>query len=186
MPSRPCPESSEHGDLPEWEEADPSEADPPAGVAYPIRTIAPPPSASFALWQPRRLPEPKLSLEFRRMTPFQRSVESVVFALAQLEHWLSPEGAMRAWLRLNAIVGLVLCISAVLVVPAVTHVFREMVTWTGLADTMAGNLSGAVLRLPPLVVAAGAVLLGVAVWRQVKRRRALRDQRGALGYEDYR
>jgi len=185
MPSRPWPETPDPEEHPEWDETDQPDTAPSSGGVYPVRTLAPSRRPAFALWQPRRLPEPRLSPEFFRMTPFQRSVESVVYALARLEHWLSPEGGLRAWLRLNAIVGLVLCISAVLAVPAITHVFGEVVTWTSLADAMAGNLSGAVLRLPPLVVTAGAVLLGLAVWRQVKRRRAQRDGRNRYGYEDY-
>ena len=185
MSSRPWPESPDPEDHPDWDEAAATEPAPPSGGAYPIRPLGPVTAPGFALWQPRRLPEPRLSPEFHRMTPFQSGVESVVYALARLEHWLSPEGALRAWLRLNAIVGLVLCISAVLAVPAITHVFGEVVTWTSLADAMASNLSGAVLRLPPLVVTAGAVLLGLALWRQVKRRRAQRDGRNRYGYEEY-
>ena len=119
------------------------------------------------------------------MAPFPRSVESVRFTLAWVERWLSPGGGLRAWLRLNAIVGLVLCITAVLAVPTITHVFGEIVAWTRLADTMAGHLSGAVLRLPPLVLTAGAILLGIAVWRQVQIRRAQRQRRPGYGYDDY-
>lgn len=137
---------------------------------------------SSALWQPRPVPRPRLSPEFDRMAPFQRSVESVRFTLAAAECWLSPGGGLRAWLRLNAIVGLVLCITAVLAVPTITHVFGEIVAWTRLADTMAGHLSGAVLRLPPLVLTAGAILLGIAVWRQVQMRRAQRQRRPGYGY----
>lgn len=188
MSSRPWPDSSDETDP----EAGPHELDRWRAEAGPLSQGTPPAPlenprghARALLWQPRPLAEPRLSPEFDHLAPVARSVESVRFALASLERWLSPGGGLRAWLRLNAIVGLVLCISAVLAVPAITHVFGEVVTWTRLADTMAGHLSGAVLRLPPLVITAGALLLGVGVWRQVQARRAQRQRRPGYGYEDY-
>ena len=128
---------------------------------------------------------PRLSADFDQLPPLARSVESVRFMAATLEHWLSPGGRLRAWVRLNALVGLVLCVSAVLAVPAITHVFGEVVAWTRLADAMATHLSGAALRLPPLVLTGGAIVLGVTAWRQIQRRRAQRPSRSGYGYDDY-
>ena len=90
------------------------------------------PSAGLVLWEPQPLAAPSLPSEFDRLPHVPRSFESVRFALARLERWLSPEGWLRAWLRLNLIIAVVLCCSAVLVLPVVGHVFAELVAWTGM------------------------------------------------------
>lgn len=148
------------------------------------------PSAGLVLWEPQPLVAPSLPPEFDRLPHVPRSFESVRFALARLERWLSPEGWLRAWLRLNLIIAVVLCCSAVLVLPVVGHVFAELVAWTGMADTIAGHLSGAVLRLPPLVMTALSVPLLILLWRHLRRRgwspslASRHEERH--GFDDYR
>ena len=176
MPARPLSESPEPFAAPE------------DGRVTPCPSAGRSPLVGRWLWRPRPVPRPLLPLDFERLGGFQRGVEALLYAIARLERWLSPGGGLRAWLRLNLLAGLALSASAVLVLPAARHVILELVDWTGMADTVAAHVSGAVLRLPPALVVLALTALGLAYWRRWQQRRhsdpRILSERAA--YEDYR
>jgi hypothetical protein len=117
-----------------------------------------------------------------RLPATQRAVEVVVLWLARLEHWLSPGGWLRAWVRLNFIFAAALGVSASTVVPVVAMVLEGLGGWTSRIGLITEDLGIAAARgLPPVIVAAGLVLLGFHLFR----RHRIARSRHPADYEDY-
>ena len=81
----------------------------------------------------------------------QRVAEVLRYAVLSLEYSLSPGGGLRAWLKLNLTVGLVLGIPALIVVPVMTVLLAGMASWTALLLQIVLNLLYAALALMAVV-----------------------------------
>lgn len=87
-------------------------------------------------WQPTSLPEPRVDPGLANFTALERSAEVFRYAFCRLEYWLSPEGWLREWLRLNLRIGVLLAIPSLLVVPLVTFALGQLSAWSAmLAET---------------------------------------------------
>jgi hypothetical protein len=104
-------------------------------------------------WNPEKIEPPTVDPELDDLDPVTRSCEVVRFSLLSLEWWLSPNGTLRAWLKLNGRVASVLVIPAVLVMPLVTLIIYQVAKWMGWLVGIAGNII-----LFPLVALAGIVV----------------------------
>jgi len=56
------------------------------------------------------------------------------------EFWISPDGSLREWIRLNAYAALFIAIPTFIIVPIVTALLTQFVTWTALLGTIIKNL----------------------------------------------
>jgi hypothetical protein len=74
-----------------------------------------------------------------------------------LEWWLSANGKLREWLRLNSKIGSVLVIPAVIVVPLISFILWQIAKWTGWLVSIAGNL----ILFPMAALVAVIVILAV-------------------------
>ena len=81
-----------------------------------------------------------------------RVTEVLRYAALALEYSLSPGGGLRAWLKLNLVIGIVLGITALIVVPMVTVLLAGMASWAALLLQIVLNLLYAALALMALVV----------------------------------
>jgi hypothetical protein len=105
-------------------------------------------------WNPTQIRKPHVDPELARLNKVQRSAEVFRYSILSTEYWLSPRGTLREWLRLNLAVAIVLGIPALLIVPIVTYLFTEFVTWSGLLVHIAKNLA----------VLPGALLIAIALF----------------------
>jgi hypothetical protein len=83
-------------------------------------------------WQPHPLEPPHVDPELPKLTAVERSAEVFRFTALNTEHWLSPKGYLREWLRFNARVFMLLLIPTLLVVPLITFTLGQFMTWAAL------------------------------------------------------
>jgi len=134
------------------------------------------------LWKQEPVSPPVPDLELTPDHWVERGAEVIGWSLARLEHWLSASGWLRAWLRLNLFLSIVLTSAGVLLLPPVAQVLEQLARsshWLGL---IIGDVFGLVTGLPPVVISLGVLYLGFVVYRRIRRKRL--PQRGYPG-EDY-
>lgn len=107
---------------------------------------------------PTPLLEPTISIDFSRLSTLERIVEVLRYKLLQLEYWISPSGGFRAYIKLNLIVCFLIGIPALFIVPLVTHLLGEFVTWTDYLFHAVLNLAQSVLIVLGII---GAIVFGV-------------------------
>ena len=77
---------------------------------------------------------------FKEMNGLQRAVESFRYSILAFEHWISPQGHFREWLRRNALLGTFLLIPAVLVMPIVGIILWQVDGWMTLLTSIVTTL----------------------------------------------
>jgi hypothetical protein len=91
----------------------------------------------------------------------ERSAEVFRFTTLSTEHWLSPKGYLREWLRFNAKVFVCLLIPSLLVVPLITFTLGQFLTWAALiAATTASIILFPLSALIFIGLISGLVYLG--------------------------
>ena len=70
-----------------------------------------------ASWNPRPLPVPKVDPRLPHLPALQRITEASQYTILKLGYSLSAGGSVRAWLKLNVLLAIVLAIPAVIVLP---------------------------------------------------------------------
>jgi len=110
-------------------------------------------------WHPAPVPEPRIDPLLTRRSAIERSTEVLTYWCFRLEWWVSPGGTLREWLRLNFYAALFIAIPTFLIVPLVTILLTQFVTWTALLAAIVRNL----IIAQCLGVAAIAVLFGLVL-----------------------
>ena len=82
------------------------------------------------------------------MNSLQRAAESFRYVLLRWEHWVSPSGDMREWLRYNSCVGAWMLIPALFVMPVIGLILWQVSGWVSMLTTIVGHL----IVLPILVL----------------------------------
>jgi hypothetical protein len=90
---------------------------------------------------------PMIDHGMNEMMVLERVAEITRFLLLQTEFMVSPGGGLRAWLRMNMILAMVLIIPAVLVVPVVTSLAGSFATMTMFLYQASVNLFYTVVTL---------------------------------------
>jgi hypothetical protein len=109
-------------------------------------------------WNPEKIEPPKVDPDLEDLDAATRSAEVIRFSLLSLEWWLSPNGTLREWLKLNGKISSILLIPAVLVMPLITLIIWQVAIWMGWLVGIAGHLI-----MFPLVALAGIVVALVVV-----------------------
>ena len=78
-----------------------------------------------------------------QMNGLQRVVECLRYTILCLEHWLSPAGHIREWLRRNLLLGAWLIVPALFVMPVIGLILWQLTGWLNM-------LTGHLLILPIL------------------------------------
>jgi hypothetical protein len=128
------------------------------------------------LWKQEPVSPPVPDLELTPDHWVERGAEVVGWSLARLEHWLSASGWLRAWLRLNLFLSIVLTSAGVLLLPPVTRVLEQLARSSHWLGDILGEVFRLVTGLPPVVISLGVVYLGFVVYRRIRRKRL--PQRG--------
>ena len=132
------------------------------------------------LWKPRPIERPTIDAELESMPWPERCAEAICYAFLLAEHWLSRQGVLREWLRLNVWVGVALLAAALLIVPPVTLLLEGVAGWAGLVQMSVSSITATVLGLPPIVIAISSGLIAAKLlsrsWQRRKRRPDYPDQ----------
>ncbi len=98
-------------------------------------------------WQPVPISVPVIDHDLHEMMVLERVTEITRFQIHQFEYTVSPGGGLRAWLRVNMLVAMVLIIPTVLVVPVVTSLAGQFATITMFLYQASVNLFYTVVTL---------------------------------------
>jgi hypothetical protein len=127
------------------------------------------------VWNPEPIKSPTVDPELPKMPWPERCAEAIRYAFLRGEHWLSRQGVLREWLRINLWVGVALLAASLLVVPPVTMLLTGVAEWSGLIETTVLNVTATVLGLPPIVIAIGTLLIAARLltrrWQARRSRR---------------
>jgi hypothetical protein len=83
---------------------------------------------------------PVVDPEFVHMDGISRAAEAWRFNILALEHWISPNGQLREWVRTIVRLSLPLSVPILLLVPLITFLMSSLVKWTVMAATIAWKL----------------------------------------------
>ena len=86
------------------------------------------------------LSKPVVDAQFNQMNGLQRAAECSRYILLCVEHWISPEGTARIWLRRNVLVGVTILIPALFIMPAIGLMLWQLAFWCSLLTGIAGKL----------------------------------------------
>jgi hypothetical protein len=89
------------------------------------------------MWHPTPITPPVVDDEFVHMDGISRAAESWRYNILCLEFWLSPQGALREWVRQVIRFSLPLAAPAFLVIPLITFILTSFLRWTILMASIA-------------------------------------------------
>ena len=84
--------------------------------------------------------KPVVNTQLEALNTLQRTTESFRYAALSIEHWMSPEGIVREWLRKNLRWSALLVIPTLTAFPVVTVALWELEAWVGALTTIASKL----------------------------------------------
>ena len=123
------------------------------------------------LWKQEPIERPTADLELTQDSWVERGAEVVGWWLALFEFWLSENGWIRAWLRLNLIVSIVLTSAGVLLLPPVSRVLEQVANSSHWIGRILSDLFDVITSLPPVAVSIGVIYLGFLLFKRIWRRR---------------
>lgn len=100
---------------------------------------------------------PHVDQDLPILTGLERAAEVVRFTAHKFEHWVSPKGSLREFIRFNVRVALMLAIPVLTVAPLVTLAIKQIQVWVSL---LTHTFSGFVL-FPLSVVLSIMMALGM-------------------------
>ena len=92
----------------------------------------------LALREP--LPPPAIDGELETLPVIQRSTECLRHFILSTEHWISPHGRLRWWLKINLCLWAWLFIPAVVLMPVISLVLHEVDGWLSALLSIAWKL----------------------------------------------
>lgn len=111
---------------------------------------------------------PQRDPQWRQWPRLERAWEIVRFTALRFEHWISPGGLLRGFLRLCIQIALLIGIPAVLLGPPLVLFFQQAVALMALLTELARQFLQAIVHLVGATV--GLILLGL-IWRALLRRK---------------
>jgi len=123
------------------------------------------------LWKQKPIDQPKADLELTPDSWVERGAEVIGWWLARFEYWLSGSGWLRAWLRFNLIVSIVLTSAGFLLLPPVARVLKQLAKSSHWLGEILGECFAVLTGLPPVVVSIGVLYLGFVLFRRFRRKR---------------
>lgn len=135
------------------------------------------------LWKQEPVEAPRPDLELTPDHWVERGAEVIGWALARLEYWLSRSGWLRAWLRLNLFLAVVLVIAGFLLLPPVARVLEQLARSGHWLSLICQQVIDTITALPPAVISLGVLYLVFVFARRLYLRRR---SRGRAPYDDER
>ena len=101
-------------------------------------------------WHSKPVSPPAVDNEFHRLDGLQRATESLRYVVLRWEHWVSPGGDIREWLRQNTRIGVLLLIPSICVMPVIGLILWQLNGWMSMLTSIVGGL----IVLPILILLA--------------------------------
>lgn len=115
----------------------------------------------FTHWRPEPLSVPEVDHELPRLSGIERAAEVVRFMLSRLEYALSPQGDLRAFVKLNARLALSIAIPVFMVAPLVTMAIEQFKIWTSLlTETFSSFVLFPLSVVLSIILVAGLIYIG--------------------------
>lgn len=115
-------------------------------------------------WQPVPISAPVIDHGMHEMMVLERVTEITRFQLHQFEFMVSPGGGLRAWLRMNMLVAMILIIPTVLVVPLITSLTGQFAALTAFLLQASVNLFYTVVTVIGTVASVLAFISILKFW----------------------
>lgn len=128
--------------------------------------------AKLLSWNPKPVTVPEINPKAFERHPLVRASEILRYSLHRLEYWVSPNGMLREWLRLNLLLAFLVGITGIILAPLVTILLGEIAEWIQLILQIVTGLVSIALAAIFFFV-----LLRVFVTLKNKFRRGDQDQR---------
>ena len=104
-------------------------------------------------WNPQPITSPEIDPDLGEPNPLVRASEVLSYSARRLEHWLSPNGILREWVRLNLLVGAVIAFAGILVVPVLLLLLGGIAACVALVfQIVAGAIAIAVAVITSLII----------------------------------
>jgi len=137
------------------------------------------------IWKQKPINPPTSQLELTPDSWVERGAEVVGWFLAGLEYWLSETGWLRAWLRFNLLLSIVLTSAGLLLLPPVARVLEQLARGSHWFAEIVADVVAAITALPPLIISLGVCYLGYALFQKYRRRRQRHGDRHPGELEGY-
>lgn len=131
----------------------------------PHKSLPAPPSAQpLSMVQPVqgvRLLRPQVNRGLTSLPPLERAAEVLRFSFLRIEHWLSPRGRLRGFIRVVLLISFCLGAVCLCLSPFITSILTQLTAWSAMAAEFVNNI--AVLPLGVGKFLLGATVIAVAV-----------------------
>jgi hypothetical protein len=108
----------------------------------------------------KNLSSPVAPKDLERLPVLERMATVIGYSIRRLEFWVSPNGRLREWCRINVAVALILLIPGLTLLPAAVLVFSGVAALTSSLQQIAANLLSICFSLLLTVgIISGIVLL---------------------------
>ena len=84
--------------------------------------------------------KPVVNTSLVHMNGLQRCTESFRYIILCVEHWISPDGKLRVWVKANARLTVLLAAPTFIAFPVVTVALWELEAWTNSLTTITSKL----------------------------------------------
>lgn len=130
-------------------------------------------------WRPKPLPEPVVDNDLPHLNGIERAAEVIRFILTTLEHWLSPSGRLREFIKMNARLAVAIAVPVVIVAPLVTLALEQLKGWVALLiSTMSSFVLFPLSVLLCILLVCGMIYIG----RSILEMRIRSSRRDPYGY----
>lgn len=129
-----------------------------------------------ATWNPQPIEKPVVDIELATYPFLVRSAEVLKYQMLRLEYSLSQGGRLRAWFKLNLLVGILLAVPVLFVVPAVTALLSGVASWSIFLLQTMKNLTMTLLWGIAFVVIIMTFIFAVGQIRQARMRARAQQQ----------
>jgi hypothetical protein len=119
--------------------------------ALPANTAIPSPAVTNAggmqVQTKTKLELPGIDPELTRLGAIERTAETLRYSALRAEHWLSPTGLLREWLRRILQLAVAVVVPVLVFAPVITALLKRLAAWSADAVIVAQNLSQIPLKL---------------------------------------
>lgn len=131
------------------------------------------------LWKQDPIEPPSPRLELTEDSWVERGAEVIGWHFSRLEYWLSGNGWLRAWLRLNLFLSITLAVAGVLLLPPVNRVLEQLASSSHWLGQILADFLGVASAVPPVLISLAVLYL---VFVGYRRFRHFRNRRGRAGF----
>lgn len=132
-----------------------------AARASTITKVADVAGQALGKWEPIPTQRPLVNSQLIQLPALERANEVLRYNLARLNHWLSPGGFLREWLRHCLNLTVLVAIPILLLTPVLTLILTSAVTWSAAIAEVFHNLALAAQWIATALLWIGGIVLAL-------------------------